>query len=162
MMGYTPKNWYWIVGGSTTQVYSSAARAYVSIADSAYAAWVAAGGIPTKIDTDNNLRVVLFSAGVLSINLISTATPSLDGNYLVTPDAQTSINGIVTYILSNNRFPAGLSAMPWIDADGNVRSFPDVTTFKNFATAFADFLTAVLLYIASGEGTIPTSAITIP
>jgi hypothetical protein len=51
-------DWYWIVAGSTAQVYSSKLRNYVQAADATYQAWLAAGGIPTKIDTEASLGEV--------------------------------------------------------------------------------------------------------
>lgn len=41
---FNPSDWYWAVGGSTTQVYSSARNIYVPVSDEAYVAWVAAHG----------------------------------------------------------------------------------------------------------------------
>jgi hypothetical protein len=157
-------SWYWIVGGSTTEVYSSAARAYVAVDNGAYVAWLQSGGTPTKIDTDANLKVVLFNEGALTLDVSSTATPSLNGNYSVTSESQASINGVATYILLNNKFPGNADTMPWMDADGGQHLFPDVGTFKNFATAYADFLAAVLVFINSGGtiGSIPSNQVTIP
>lgn len=56
-------NWYWIVAGSATQVYSSAVDNYVPVADATYQAWLAAGNKPTKIDTAQSLADVLAAAG---------------------------------------------------------------------------------------------------
>ncbi len=60
---YNPKNWYWIVAGSITQVYSSAIDDYVPVADATYQAWLTAGNKATKIDTAQNLADVLTAAG---------------------------------------------------------------------------------------------------
>ena len=57
-MNYDVKNWYWIVGDAVDQVYSSAAAAYVAVADPTYAAWLYAGNVPTRIDSEINLRGV--------------------------------------------------------------------------------------------------------
>ncbi len=56
---YTPSNWYWIVAGSTTQVYSSAVGNFVAITDPTFLAWLASGHAPTNIDTEANLGQVL-------------------------------------------------------------------------------------------------------
>lgn len=59
-MAYNPRDHYWIVGGSTTQVYSSAAGDFVSVNDPAFIAWKAKGPRkPTMIDTEENLGDVL-------------------------------------------------------------------------------------------------------
>ncbi len=59
---YTVANWYWLVGGDATQVYSSAAGAFVPVADATYQAWLAAGHAPTAIDTTQSLSDVLSGA----------------------------------------------------------------------------------------------------
>jgi hypothetical protein len=61
---YTPANWYWIVAGSTTQVWSSAATAYVAVTDATYQAWLAAGNVPTPIDSEASLAQVLALRGL--------------------------------------------------------------------------------------------------
>jgi hypothetical protein len=64
MLMYRPENWYWFVGGDETQAFSSATAAFVPAADATFAAWLAAGGVPTPIDTLANLHEVLAQAGV--------------------------------------------------------------------------------------------------
>lgn len=59
MMIYNVKNWFWIVGDAVDQVYSSAAAGFVAVDDAAYASWLAAGHVPTRIDSAENLRDVL-------------------------------------------------------------------------------------------------------
>lgn len=56
---YQARNWYWIVDGSTTQVFSSNAKAYVAVSNSTYVAWLAKGNRPTKIATESALFAVL-------------------------------------------------------------------------------------------------------
>jgi hypothetical protein len=58
---YNPENWYWIVGGSTTQVYSSAAVAYVPVDNSTYQSWLAGGNHPTRVATEQELFDVLYA-----------------------------------------------------------------------------------------------------
>ena len=54
---YNRSKWYWIVGGSTTQVYSSASSTYVPLSDSGYVTWLEAGNFPTKITADDMLLI---------------------------------------------------------------------------------------------------------
>lgn len=54
-MSYNPTNWYWAVAGSTSVVFSSASGSYVPVIDPTYEGWVAAGFVPTIIDTETNL-----------------------------------------------------------------------------------------------------------
>jgi len=56
---YDPKNWYWIVAGDETKVYSSAAGDYVQSADKTYQAWLAAENSPTRIASEDELGEVL-------------------------------------------------------------------------------------------------------
>lgn len=56
---YNPASWYWVVNGSTSQVYSSAAGDYVPIANTAYVAWLSAGNIPSRIGSEAELGEVL-------------------------------------------------------------------------------------------------------
>jgi hypothetical protein len=56
---FTPANWYWIVGGSVTQVYSSAVGDFVAVSNPTYQTWLAAGNPPTTIDTEELLGGVL-------------------------------------------------------------------------------------------------------
>ena len=59
---YTPSNWYWNVGQSTTQVWSSARAQYVPLTDTTYVAWLAAGNVPTPIADIASLQIVLAAA----------------------------------------------------------------------------------------------------
>ncbi len=69
--------WYWIVAGSASQVYSSAAVAYVPISDATYLAWLAAGNTPTAIASEQDLWDTLALAG---INIPASAHVSDEAN----------------------------------------------------------------------------------
>lgn len=49
------QDWYWIVAGSTTQVYSSARNIYVPTTDAAYVAWLATGKNASTIGSEVDL-----------------------------------------------------------------------------------------------------------
>jgi hypothetical protein len=57
-MAFNPRNWYWIVNGSTTHVYSSKVGDYVPVDDANYVAWLD-DNAPTRIDTEASLGGVL-------------------------------------------------------------------------------------------------------
>ena len=59
MKSYDPKNWYWIVAGSATQVFSSASGSYVPVSDPTYVAWAEDGTRPTNIVSEDELGEVL-------------------------------------------------------------------------------------------------------
>jgi hypothetical protein len=61
---YDPRNWYWIVGSSETQVFSSAVGNFVSVNDATYLAWLADGTKPTRILNETELGEVLADARV--------------------------------------------------------------------------------------------------
>jgi hypothetical protein len=64
MKTYDPKDWYWIVGGNEAQIFSSATGNYVPANDAAYLAWLAGGGVPTRIVSEIDLGEVLADARV--------------------------------------------------------------------------------------------------
>jgi hypothetical protein len=61
---YRAADWYWIVAGSTTQVYTSARTTYVPVEDATYQAWLAVGNYPSRIASEQELWDVLNAAGV--------------------------------------------------------------------------------------------------
>lgn len=63
-LAFSPANWYWVVAGSSTQVYSSAQAAYVPVSDATYQAWLASGGIATVIAAEQDLMDYLTANGV--------------------------------------------------------------------------------------------------
>ncbi len=63
-MIYTPANWYWIVGGDKTRVFSSAKSAYVSTDDPDHKAWMASDNRPSAIGSEADLSDVLLPHGM--------------------------------------------------------------------------------------------------
>jgi hypothetical protein len=61
---YIPSDWYWMIGGDQTQVFSSKRNALVPVSDASYQAWLSLGNTPTQIDTVASLHDVLAKAGV--------------------------------------------------------------------------------------------------
>jgi hypothetical protein len=59
MIDYTPRNWYWYVGGDQTQAYSSASGTFVPNNDGTFRAWRLAGNSPTLINSVPELGKVL-------------------------------------------------------------------------------------------------------
>lgn len=103
MRSYDPRDWYWVVAGSTTQVYASARKAYVPVADAAYAAFIAVGNSPTHIDTEANLRAVLWAARVPMLNdtLFDELEAALASDPLITQLRTATPAQIATWINSN-------------------------------------------------------------
>jgi hypothetical protein len=66
---YNPNDWYWVVGGDDTQVYSSKTGTIVPIDNEDYQNWLPRnGGDPSRIDSLFNLREVFVqqSSGALA------------------------------------------------------------------------------------------------
>jgi hypothetical protein len=64
MKPYNAADWYWIVGGNEAQVFSSAVGNYVPANDATYLAWLADGGLPSRIINEVELGEVLADARV--------------------------------------------------------------------------------------------------
>jgi hypothetical protein len=80
---YNPANWYWIVNGSTTQVYSSASNTYVPATDATYESWLVQGSKPSRIVSEVELWGVVSTYGLFPswmFNGTTFAQPSA-GNY---------------------------------------------------------------------------------
>lgn len=179
MSFYNPANWYWAVGGSTTQVWSSAAADYVPVADATYVTWLAAGNLPTQIDTEDSLHDVLlaaYPAGVGSLGsvpqkasvllesgtviLTSTGTPALNGTYSIAPVARGNITAIQLSIISGTGLPGGSGTFPYLDIS-NTDHFFSAAQFTAFATAVINYVFS-LIRCANGKlGSLPSSALTI-
>jgi hypothetical protein len=101
-MRYNPAAWYWIVADHPgTDVWSSAAAAYVPETDPDYESFLADGNQPTAIDSEESLRTVLapvYPAGMpltprmqadrevaariaLGVVTTSTGTPAASATY---------------------------------------------------------------------------------
>ena len=88
---YNASNHYWIVGGSTTQVYSSASASYVAVADATYVAWLAAGNLPTKISANDMLLLQIdFLEAKQTPRRIREAATGTDGGWLGAMNTQIS------------------------------------------------------------------------
>lgn len=61
---YNPADWYWYIGGDETRPYSSAAGRPVQSGNAAFKAWLAGGGVPTRIASADELADVLAAANV--------------------------------------------------------------------------------------------------
>jgi hypothetical protein len=104
------------------------------------------------------------AALLAGFTITSTGTPALNGTYDVSDDSMTTVNKVVTAILLNGTFLNGATTQVWVDLGGTPHVFPDTTTFKNFATALANYVALVEEYIDSEgtAGSLPTSSGTIP
>jgi hypothetical protein len=59
-----PFDWYWMVGGDGSQVYSSKRQAYFPISDMAYLHWKTTFGNPSYIATEAEMLEILAMFGI--------------------------------------------------------------------------------------------------
>jgi hypothetical protein len=168
MITYNVANWYWIVGGDNTQVFSSARMAYVPVTDATYQAWLASGGGATTTASPVYLFEVLQAQlfpFIPPVTITSTATPALNGRYSIDPDAQQNITALSTGIAAGKPLPGGGSTFNYPSVDGTMHAFTG-SDFLNFATAVEGYIynytQAVGAIVAGGSVALPSSNLTIP
>ena len=106
------------------------------------------------------LQSALASAIASGISITSTSTPSLSGTYAVDESTQAKITSTMTGISLGLGLPGGGSTFIYPDIAGAPHTFTQAQ-FQNFAIAVRNYVYSLLLY-AAGQGTLPSSAITIP
>jgi hypothetical protein len=116
---------------------------------------------PTPVPAEVLAAEAQLVAGVV---LTSTGTPALNGTYGTDDQTQTDINAIITFIIVNQTFPGGGTVLPFPDASGDLHVFPSIASFQAFATAYANYLAEIQIFIKSNgaDGSLPSSQITIP
>jgi hypothetical protein len=67
---YNPKDWYWIVGGNETQVFSSLRGDYFPPTDPAYVEWASDGTKVSRIIDNTDLGRLLAMYAVRPVNAV--------------------------------------------------------------------------------------------
>ena len=123
-----------------------------------YLAWVAAGNTPTPYTppapTPASLAAAALAAG---LTITSTSTPALNGTYACDTQTTLEIAQVDLYVLQNGTFPGGMTSYPWTDATGGVHVFPNITLYKEWAVAIANFVAACKL-AGVGAGALPSNS----
>lgn len=162
---YDVRSWYWIVADSTTQVFSSAVMAYIDPSDENYVAWTDAGNVATPIDSAESLMSVM--AGnwlplywIVGVQVESTATPALNGNYPMDQVTQNQISGVANRIAAGRGLPGGGTTFTYMGHNFTEQDF------TNFANATADWVyathNALSAIIIDGTGSLPPQPVIIP
>jgi hypothetical protein len=168
MPNYNPTNCYWVVAGSTTQVWSSSTFTYVPLTDATYVAWLAEGNLPSKIGSILEL-VEVMSLQVLpsimtTVQITSTATPALNGTYAISAGSQSNIIALSTGIAAGKPLPGGGSTFNYADATGTQHAFTSAN-FLDFASAIEGFIynlgQAIGEKVAGGSNALPSSTLVI-
>lgn len=94
--------------------------------------------------------------------IVSSATPAVSGTYPLDPATNIRTNSIATYILLNNTFPGGATTYSRADINGTPHAFPSVSVYQEWASAIADYVSALDIIILTGEGTLPAQPVNIP
>jgi hypothetical protein len=167
---YNPGAWYWIVAGSTTQVWSSQRLQFVPSTDATYAAWLAAGNTATAIDSVQDLAGVM-QQQVLPIlqtqgaQIQSSGTPAMNGIYGIDPVSIGQAAAIAADIANGDGLPGGGATFTYTDAFGahgplTQSNFLDAyKALKNFVYGCSQTLAANL---AGGTASLPAQPLTIP
>lgn len=80
---YDEKNWFWIVDGSETDVYSSAAGDFIPVADARFVAFAEAGGVATKITHDDMVaKRIIFLENQMTPRRLREAITGTDNGWL--------------------------------------------------------------------------------
>ncbi len=163
-------NWYWSVGGSQTQVWSSARAQFVPVTDAAYSAWLAAGHVATRILNAGELYEVLMAQWVpavqaTGVQVTSTANPALNGTYAIDAVAQAQLSALSTGIAAGKPLPGGGTTFNYPDMSRAMHAF-SAADFLNFATAIEGFLYSFeqnLMALLNGQNApLPAPSLTIP
>jgi|GEM_PF-5029369 len=72
---YNINNHYWIVAGSTQNVFSSLKQQYVAVSDSDYQAWLASGNSPTHIAVASDLFDVVKQGVEVQLSQLDSLIP---------------------------------------------------------------------------------------
>lgn len=94
------------------------------------------------------------------LQIMSTATPSLDGTYACDALSQADIVAIETSLNAGKGFPGGATSFNYPDISGALHSFGEAD-FTDFAAAVRDFVYACKAVISGQSATLPTATASI-
>ncbi len=140
MMNFDANSGFWVVAGSTTEVFSAMAGAFVPIGDASYVEWLALGNLPSS-QTNNAsllLQLQLQAPNVSLWNLYSVAEAQSAQSLIIEAAAANAIvNGISSSALGvAHAYPSGL-----VD-QMNLTALVLRSTLPGFSSAMAKTLDA--------------------
>lgn len=165
---YDPRNWYWKVAGSTSQVFFSGDFSYKPVADASYTAFTSSNN-PSNISSAGDLVNVLltqlepfyFRQGVA---VTSTGTPSINGTYSLLKDDMSRLAMICALIANSKGLPGGQSTFVYPDVTGNFKTF-NSTNILNLAAALSNYIfeweSALVTGVNGGTASFPTTPLVI-
>lgn len=97
--------------------------------------------------------------------LVSVATPAIDGTYAVDEENLNKLSRVALYVEAFGAFPKGQTTWTIIDLTGAARVFPSTTVFLSTLRGIADYV-AALEEIVDGidiiSTSLPSQPITVP
>lgn len=164
MAKYNPADWYWIVAGDTTKVWSSKRSMYVPPADATYVEWLK-DAAPTRINAADELVEVLNNRWVqpvldAGVSVVSTSTPSLNGTYALDQKSQAAIASISTGISAGKGLPGGGPTFVYAGITFTSAQFLDLASaLEGYVYSFLQSLSTI---VTTGSGSMPSATLTIP
>lgn len=98
--------------------------------------------------------MLAFGAG---LRVTSASAPAIDASYAIDAASQAKIAAVEVYILKNGAFPGMAASYPWPTLAGAIVTFPNVTVFQDWATAVANYVSALDIIIATNAGALPSA-----
>lgn len=191
-MAYNPENWYWIVGGDETKLWSSAEADFVTPQEPTYATWSTNGNRASRILSLGELYDVLVQQApvaalraapamleanaltpadtyaakiVTGVQIVSAATSALNAVYPITDNAQSKMQAIVIGIAANKGLPGGGTTFNWLDISGQPHAFT-ADQFMAFSTAIETYVYELVMaevaLVGGHEAAWPDQPVSIP
>lgn len=160
---YTAYPWYWIVAGSTTQVWSSQSFSFVAVTNATYVAWKLKN-TASRIGSAGELLAVMlaqvqpiiFASGVA---VTSTGTSAINATYAITPAAFQKLALITSLIGNAKGLPGGAGTFVYPDITNTNHTFTP-TLILNLATALQTYVyaweVALTTKVGGGAASFPT------
>lgn len=118
-----------------------------------YAAAISAEQIPVQ-------AAAAIAAGLM---VTSIGSPQINGVYGCDDESTSNFVKVEAYVLRNNTFPGPSNTQPWVTHTGDVVIIPSVAIFNELATAIANYVALVQIYLYSNgtNGSLPSANVTI-
>lgn len=165
-MAYNPVDCYWVVAGSTTQVWSSKRFSYVPLTDATYVAWLAAGNKPSRIGSTEELLEVMQQQVLpviqeTGVAIQSTGTPALNATYGISPQDEINLVSLQAAVAASpSPFPGYYRDVNGVKITMTGPQFTSIAEgLLGFIAAFEDALETL---VDGGSETVPTQPVTIP
>lgn len=139
---YNCADWYWLVGGDTSRMWSSARMTFVPATAPPYQAWIQAGKSATQIGSLSELFSVLIEtcfpiASAAGITVYCQSDDALSGQYSIDAKSLQDISSISTGIAAGKPLPGG----------GDTFAYPIGSNHRFTGPVFLDFAAAIESFV---------------